>query len=157
MYQELGLCPKTIIGPQFHIEDALSWNCTQLEKVGTSRNVQLAKITWWFKNFVQKIWMNFSKHFQEVSTFEQKMCYIWTNLWSCVKLRKLRLSNIIPPPTKTLQFEVVIQKIRTNTYKLKTCASYMSSLRIPHRLWTSRGKELNFEIFQPMQYAIGTL
>jgi len=44
-----------------------------------------------------------------------------TFLGGCVKLSKLRKSNIVPPPTTTeVQFEVVIQKTRTNTYKRTT-------------------------------------
>ena len=41
---------------------------------------------------------------------------------SCVILRKLRQSNIVPPPPNKMQFEVVIQKIRTNTYERTTVA-----------------------------------
>lgn len=34
----------------------------------------------------------------------------------CGKVRKLRQSNILPPPIRIFQFGVVVQKIRTNTY-----------------------------------------
>ena len=51
----------------------------------------------------------------------------------CVKLCKLRKSNIVPPPTTTkVQFEVVIQKTRTNTYKRTTRAL---SLKFTYPTW----------------------
>ena len=52
----------------FWIEDALIWNCVQLEKLRP-------RITLCFEIFVQKIRTNFNKHFQEVRRFEEKMCY----------------------------------------------------------------------------------
>ena len=72
---------------------------------------------------------------------------LWTNFPSLimqrrylflgvVQSRELRLSNIIPPPTSIYWFKVVIQKVQTNTYWRGTHGCHLSSLHIPHGLWT---------------------
>ena len=60
---------------------------------------------------MQKIWTNFSKHFQKVKRFEEKMyseqifgawlCSEENFLWCCIKLNELRQSNTVLPPTTT--------------------------------------------------------
>lgn len=71
---------------------------------------------------MQKIQTNFSKLFSRGVGGLRRKCVknILLELdcahkksfsWSCLQLRILRQSNIVPPPTIIFQFEIVIQKI----------------------------------------------
>ena len=63
--------------------------------------------------------------FLELACAKKNFC------WSCDKLRKLRQSDIIPPPTKHLQFEVVIPK-NTNKYIQEDYWGFISRVYISH-------------------------
>ena len=91
------------------------------------------------RRIIISTWMNSRVRFQEVRRCEEKMCYE-KNVWTLIELTRffwlgvvLKLRNIVPSPTtRKMQFEVVIQKIRTNTYTTTTMAS---SLTFTYLTW----------------------
>jgi hypothetical protein len=93
--------------PQFHIEDAIIWNCVQLKKVGTYNKVPHPRITLWFENLCKwcervsisifKKWGRLNRKCVMNQTFGAWLCEEEIFIWSCVELRQ---SNIASPSTE---------------------------------------------------------
>ena len=93
-----------------------------------------------WKILCKMFWMNFSKHVQEVRGFEEKMCYEQIfgvdspkkkTFWSCVKLRKLKQSNIVSPPTNKSAIWSFYTK-DTDKYIQEDYHNYISQVYISH-------------------------
>ena len=95
--------------------------------------------------------MNSSKHFQEVTRFEESMSYE-QNIENLIMLRGIpllklcsnkrtqKIKNITARNQKN-QFEVIIQRYE-QVHTRGLLELHLSSLHIPHGLWTPHGKEL---------------
>lgn len=133
-FAELGLCSWYIVGPQFHIKDALIWICVQIKRLGTWNKALCPRTTLWFESLC-KIYDWFSRSIIKKWGGMKTKCVINKFFLELCLIKKTRTIKYSTTPNKQ---KCILKLFNERCEQLHTeglLGLQLLSLRIPHGLW----------------------